>query len=170
LYYIGWGILSLLLIGFTFIRPHPYRFPRFLAFESLLSLIFLNARFWFESPFSFVQIISWFFLGGSFALAAHGFTLIKTIGAPQGDFEDTTTLITTGAYRYIRHPLYTSLFLGGMGAYLKNPSLLGAILLGTTALGVMLTAYIEEQHNLKRFGKAYQTYIENTKRFIPYIY
>ena len=169
-YFFGWIIFSLMLLGFTLFRPHPYRFSRFLAFESLLSLIFLNAELWFQNPFSFLQIVSWVFLVGSFALAVHGFTLIKTKGNPEGDFEDTTTLITTGAYRYIRHPLYTSLFLFGMGAFLKDPSLLGTGLVGTTILGVVLTAHIEEKHNLERFGEAYRAYSDKTNRFIPFIY
>ncbi len=139
---------------------HIYKNPSlplapFPGFESLLSLIFLNAEFWFQRPFSFLQIISWLCLAGAFFLAVHGFTLIKTKGNPEGDFEDTTTLITTGAYRYIRHPLYTSLLLFGLGVFLKDPSLLGAGLLGTTILGVVLTARIEEEYNLTRFGEAY---------------
>ncbi len=108
-------------------------------------------------------------LAGAFLLAVHGFTLIKTIGNPEGDFEDTTTLITTGAYRYIRHPLYTSLLLG-LGVFLKDPSLPGVGLLGTTILGVALTAHIEEKYTLIRFGEAYRTYIDKTNRFIPFIY
>jgi protein-S-isoprenylcysteine O-methyltransferase Ste14 len=169
-YFLGWVLFSLILLGFTFKRTHPYRFTRFLAFESLLSLIFLNAEFWFQSPFSFLQILSWLCLAGAFLLAVHGFTLIKTKGNPEGDIEDTTTLITTGAYRYIRHPLYTSLLLFGLGVFLKDPSLPGAGLLGTNILGVVLTSRIEEKYNMERFGEVYQDYTDKTYRFIPYIY
>jgi protein-S-isoprenylcysteine O-methyltransferase Ste14 len=159
-----------MLLGFTLYRTHPYRFTRFLVFESLLSLLFLNAEVWFQSPFSFLQVISWLCLAGASLLAVHGFILIKTKGNPEGDFEDTTTLITTGAYRYIRHPLYTALFLFGLGVFLKKPSLLGAGLLGMTILGVVFTARIEEEYNLIRFGEAYRTYSDKTNRFIPLIY
>ncbi len=168
--FLGWVIFTLMLLGFTLFRTHPYRFTRFLVFESLLSLIFLNAEDWFQNPFSFLQVVSWVFLVGSFVLAVHGFTLIKTKGNPEGDFEDTTTLITTGAYRYIRHPLYASLFLFALGVFLKDPSLLGVGLVGTTILGVVFTARIEEKHNLERFGMAYQVYMDITNRFIPFVY
>ena len=170
IYFLAWGLFTIVLLGFTLARSHPYRFPRFLAFESILSLIFLNANVWFLDPFSFRQVLSWIFLAGSLYLAGHGFYLIKTKGYPEGDFEDTTRMITTGAYRYIRHPLYTSLFLFSLGAFLKAPSSLGAGLLFTTVLGVFLAARIEEGHNLERFGDAYQEYMEGTKRFIPYIF
>jgi len=169
-YFFGWVLFTLMLLGFTLYRTHPYRFTRFLVFETLLSLIFLNAKDWFQSPFSFLQVISWLCLAGAFLLAVHGFTLIKTKGAPEGDFEDTTTLITTGAYWFIRHPLYASLFLFALGVFLKDPYLPGAGLLGTTILGVVFTARIEEEQNLTRFGEAYQAYMDKTNRFIPFIY
>lgn len=170
MYFAWWVFFTLLLLGFTLARSHPYRFPRFLAFESILSLIFLNARVWFLTPFSWQQLLSWFFLAGSLYLAAWGFILIKTRGAPAGDFEDTTRLITTGVYRLIRHPLYSSLLVFALGAYLKRPSWLGGFLVLTTVIGVVLTARIEERHNLQRFGEEYQKYQEGTKRFIPYLF
>ena len=170
MYFFGWVLFTLMLLGFTLFRTHPYRFTRFLVFESLLSLIFLNAEDWFQSPFSFLQVIYWLCMAGAFLLAVHGFTLIKTKGAPEGDFEDTTTLITTGAYRFIRHPLYASLFLFALGVFLKDPSLPGTGLLGTTVLSVVFTASIEEEHNLIRFGEAYQAFMDKINRFIPFIY
>ena len=167
---IFFGIFSCLLLFFTLFRSHPYRFPRFLVFESILSLIFLNAESWFVDPLSCLQCISWFFLFASLMLALHGFFLIKTKGKPAGDFEDTTLLITNGAYRYIRHPLYTSLLFFGLGAFLKDPSLLGLGLFAVLVAGVVLTANIEEQHNRDRFGRDYEEYCQKTKRFIPFIY
>jgi len=169
-YLAAWGIFTALLLGFTMARSHPYRFPRFLAFESILSLAFLNARAWFLDPLSWQQQLSWFFLAGSLALAGGGFFLIKTRGNPTGDFEDTTTLITTGLYRFIRHPLYSSLIAFALGAFLKRPSLIGAVLVFLTVLGVYMTARIEEGHNLARFGREYQDYMERTKRFIPFLF
>ncbi len=170
MYLAAWGIFTVLLLGFTLSRPHPYRFPRFLAFESILTLLFLNARAWFLDPLSVRQLLSWLFLAGSLVLAGGGFYLIKTRGNPIGDLEETTTLITTGLYSYIRHPLYGSLIAFGLGAFLKDPSLIGAALVFSTILGAQMTAQIEEGHNLERFGSDYQDYMERTKRFIPFIY
>lgn len=165
-----WGIFTVLLLGFTLSRSHPYRFTRFLAFESIQSLIFLNARVWFLEPFAWYQLLSWFFLAGSLILVSWGFALLKTRGKPDGDVEETTSLVTTGLYRYIRHPLYSSIIIFALGAFLKDPSWVGALLVLTTALGVILTARIEESHNLERFGEEYRTYMKNTSRFIPFIY
>jgi protein-S-isoprenylcysteine O-methyltransferase Ste14 len=169
-YFILWLIFSSLLLLFTFLRPHPYRLPRFLAFESILSLVFLNANGWFVNPLSLTQILSWFFLLASLILVLQGFFLLKTRGKPEGDFEDTTQLITNGVYRYIRHPLYASLLFFGVGAFLKDPSLLGGGLMGTLFAGVIVTSIIEEQYNQERFGEVYLDYREKTKRFIPFIF
>ncbi|RLD94399.1 MAG: isoprenylcysteine carboxylmethyltransferase family protein, partial [Bacteroidetes bacterium] len=51
-YFLAWILFTIILLGFTLARSHPYRFSRFLAFESILSLIFLNATVWFLEPFS----------------------------------------------------------------------------------------------------------------------
>ncbi|MFL7814020.1 MAG: methyltransferase family protein [Anaerolineales bacterium] len=169
-YWILWFAFSVALLGFTLARPHPYRFTRFLAFESILSLLFLNARGWFTDPFAIHQVISWVLLCGSAVLAGHGFWLIKSQGQPAGDLEDTTELITSGAYRYIRHPLYASLILLALGAYFKDPSALGAFLASTAGLGAFLTARTEERFNLERFGDPYREYMGRTKRFIPFIF
>lgn len=169
-YFLAWILFTIILLGFTLARSHPYRLSRFLAFESILSLIFLNAAVWFLDPFSALQVLSWICLIGSVYLAGQGFFLIKTKGNPEGDFEDTTSLITSGVYKYIRHPLYTSLLWFSLGAFLKDPSLLGIGLVITTIISVYLTARIEEGHNLVRFGAAYQDYMDQTKRFIPKIF
>jgi len=170
IYFIAWIFFSVVLLGFTLIRPHPYRFTRFLAFESILSLIFLNASTWFREPLSVLQILSWISLTGSLLLVSVGFYQIKTQGDPEGDFEDTTILIKAGVYKYIRHPLYASLLFFSLGAFLKDPSLLGGVLVVTTGAGVFLTARIEERFNLERFGDEYGDYMEKTRKFIPFIY
>ena len=163
-------ILSILLLTFTLSRPHRHRFYRFFAFESLLGLVLLNTDTWFRDPFSSIHLFSWIFLASSLVLAIHGFRLLNIDGSPEGDIEDTTQLVTTGAYRYIRHPLYCSLLLGGVGAFLKGPSLLGFLLLIILLAFVYATARVEERDNLKRFGSAYRSYMDKTKMYIPFLF
>jgi protein-S-isoprenylcysteine O-methyltransferase Ste14 len=167
-----WGVftlLSMLLLVFTLKRPHRHRFPRFFAFESILGLILLNAGSWFRNPLSLRQLVSWIFLVSSLVLALHGFRLLRIAGSPRDDIEETTRLVTIGAYRYIRHPLYCTLLLGGVGAFLKNPSFLGLILLLILAGFVFATGRIEEYENIDRFGEEYRAYMETTKMFIPFL-
>jgi protein-S-isoprenylcysteine O-methyltransferase Ste14 len=162
-------LLSTLLLVFTLKRPHRHRFPRFFAFESILGLVLINAGDWFRNPLSLRQLVSWIFLASSVGLAIHGFLLLRIAGSPKHDIEETTRLVTIGAYRYIRHPLYSSLLLGGFGAFLKNPSFLGLILFLILTGFVFVTGKIEEGENVERFGKQYRTYMEITKMFIPFL-
>jgi protein-S-isoprenylcysteine O-methyltransferase Ste14 len=162
-------LLSLLLLIFTLTRSQRHRFPRFFAFESLFILVLLNARSWFLKPLSLLQLISWLFLASSLVMALHGFWLLRIIGSPKQDFEDTTQLVTVGAYRYIRHPLYCSLLLGGMGAFLKAPSALGFLLFICIFVLSLATAKVEEEDNIKKFGDEYLAYMKRTKMLLPFL-
>ncbi len=161
-------VLTLSFFIFTMIRSHPYRYFRFFAFECLFILILLNSDFWFLNPFSIIQILSWMFLASSFYLAIEGFRLLKYKGLPASDIEDTSELIETGIYRYIRHPLYCSIILAGVGALLKNLSFYGLIFLTLLIWLVYKTGKVEEISNLNKFGESYQNYINKTKMFIPF--
>lgn len=164
------AFLTILLLAFTLGRRHRHRFYRFIVFESLLALIFRNADSWFYDPFSPMHIVSWILLTASLLLAIHGFRLLHHAGSPNGDIEDTTQLITTGAYQYIRHPLYCSLFLLGVGVFLKRPTLLDCSFLIILLISVYATAKVEERDNIIKFGHAYRAYMEKTRMFIPFLF
>ena len=151
-------------------RPGSHGYYRFFTFEAILILILLNLAYWFLAPFSLRQIVSWVFLAVSLGLAVHGFYLLRKVGKPEGGFEDTTRLVTCGAYKYIRHPLYSSLLLFSLGAFLKHPDLTGLALLIAIAAFLTATARAEEAENLHHFGAEYSKYQENTKMFIPLIW
>lgn len=103
----------------SLLDPLSHGFFRFFAFESIIVLVLLNLEQWFNDPFSAFQIVSWALLLGSIILATHGFYLLLRIGRPEGKIENTTKLVMQGAYKYIRHPLYTSLLLFGWGRFVK---------------------------------------------------
>lgn len=147
-----------------------YGFYRFLAFETILALILVNSLWWFESPFSFKQILSWLLLSGSLLLALHGFFLLHRIGRPVNGIETTTNLVRQGAYQYIRHPLYASLLLFTWGALLKSISLLSISLVLAATICIYATAKVEEEENLNKFGENYAEYMKDTKMFIPYLF
>ena len=150
------------------LRSHG--FFRFFAFESLLVLILLNLAHWFRDPFSALQIVSWLLLLPSLILAVHGFHLLRVIGRPEGEIEDTATLVMLGAYKYIRHPLYASLLLLGWGAFFKYPSLPGGILILAACAFLTATARVEEAENLDKFGADYVAYMKTTKMFMPFLF
>jgi len=142
---------------------------RFFSFESILILVLLNWRIWFFDPFSWNQIISWILLVGSIPIAVEGFRLLRIVGKPQGQFENTTKLVTIGLYRYIRHPLYASLILVGLGVFFKQVSPLGTVLAFVNLGAMIATAKTEEKEMVRTFGIEYELYMRQTKMFIPFI-
>ncbi len=150
--------------------PRSHGFPRCFAFESLLTLILLNVPGWFHDPWSPRQIASWVLLCGALALAIHGFVRLVTAGKPRGSFEDTTVLVVSGAYRWIRHPLYASVLYLTWGVFLKGISALSGVLAAAATVFLVLTALNEERENLARFGGSYRTYMTRTRRFVPYLF
>jgi protein-S-isoprenylcysteine O-methyltransferase Ste14 len=77
------------------------------------------------------------------------------------------TLVTTGPYRWVRHPFYVSFALG----VLAN-SLVAAnwffLLCGTIAFLVLaVRTRIEEAKLIERFGDDYRDYMKRTGRFFP---
>lgn len=142
---------------------------RFFSFESIVILVLLNWRFWFFDPFSWNQIISWTMLVGSIPLAVEGFRLLRIVGKPQGQFENTTKLVTVGVYRYIRHPLYASLIFVGLGVFFKQISWLGGVLALVNLGAIIATAKTEEKEMVRSFGSEYEDYVRQTKMFLPYI-
>jgi protein-S-isoprenylcysteine O-methyltransferase Ste14 len=154
-------------------------FYRFFAFELLSALILLNVPVWFRDPLSARQLVSWFLGAVSIGLAIEGFRLLRAIGRPAPTaarsanlpFENTTTLVTIGAYRLIRHPLYASLLALVWCAYLKNPFAIGGIVLAPVASGFLVaTAVAEERENLGSFGAPYAAYMKRTRRFVPFLF
>lgn len=162
-------LISIFLLAFTLSRSHRHRFPRFFVFEGIFALVIINARIWFRNPLSLQQIFSWIFLTCSLFLALHGFWLLHRRGSPKENFEDTQQLVTVGVYKYIRHPLYSSLVFGGVGVFLKDPSVVGVILFIFVFIFVFVTAKVEEKDNINKFGDDYLIYKKKSKMFLPFL-
>ncbi len=160
-------------------KPRSHGFFRFFALELIAAVVFLNMRFWFRDPFSWNQIVSWILLVGSFLPGVPGIRLLATRGGPKTrvpdetpliGFEKTTKLVTSGVFRYIRHPMYASLILLTTGALMKHPSLWAAGFAAIAVSLLYLTAEVEEEENIRYFGDEYSVYKKRTKRFIPYLF
>jgi len=153
-------------------------FYRFFAWETILIMFLLNVDEWFVDPFSPVQIVSWLFLTVSLALILlgllmflrHGDIDYERVDPTLAGVEKTTKLVSTGIYRYIRHPFYSSLLFLGWGIFLKNVNWIGALLAMINTVLLTVTAKIEESENIQYFGNRYREYMKQTKMFIPYIF
>jgi protein-S-isoprenylcysteine O-methyltransferase Ste14 len=81
---------------------------------------------------------------------------------------DAHQLVTAGLYGRVRHPMYLSLLLYGLGQMLTVPNWiagpcgpLGAVLLAAIRIGP------EEAMMRERFGREYDAYVSGTGRILP---
>lgn len=77
-------------------------------------------------------------------------------------------LITSGAYAYVRHPIYGGIFLAMLGSALAEGL---AWLIPTVVVGAyfLYSAKIEERLMRERFPLQYPDYVKRTKMLIPFL-
>jgi protein-S-isoprenylcysteine O-methyltransferase Ste14 len=84
-------------------------------------------------------------------------------------FEKTSSIVRSGAFRYIRHPMYTALMLLAWGAFLKQFTWFTLALVVAATVLLFLTAVRDEQECIAHFGDDYRDYMRGTRRFIPFV-
>ncbi|OBA62291.1 isoprenylcysteine carboxyl methyltransferase [Mycobacterium sp. 1100029.7] len=84
------------------------------------------------------------------------------------DERETTTLVRTGVFGWVRNPIYTAMFTFGFGVALVTPNLVACVgfilLVATVELQVR---HVEEPHLLRAHGDAYRAYTAAVGRFVP---
>ena len=79
------------------------------------------------------------------------------------------TLVTSGPYRWVRHPLYSMGAIAFFGFALVADNWSIALLGALTFLILAIRTRKEEANLIQRFGDQYRTYMKHTGRFIPLV-
>lgn len=119
----------------------------------------------FHMPSSFAVLI--FLLGGGFGLYALKHNPLSNFNITP-DIKANASLITTGAYRYIRHPMYFSLFVMMLGVVVSKPTLLSFFIYVLLVVTLFLKAHKEEILWMGQSSE-YRSYRQQTKRIIPFV-
>ena len=88
--------------------------------------------------------------------------------SPQLRIRDHHQLVTSGPYRYVRHPMYTAFILLFVGYLLLTGNLfISGMGLVTLVLVMIFRTHKEERMMLERFGEEYRAYMDRTGRYVP---
>lgn len=173
------GTLVLFWVSYQSLQqPGTHGFYRFFAWELMLLLFVLIMPAWNQAQDAWQQrIVGGLFwislflvLAGAIQLRLFGKPNAQRNDVPMVHFEKTTVLVKTGIYRYIRHPLYGSLFFLCWGFFFKDLSLKGCAIAVAASVGLMLAAREEEVECLRFFGEQYRDYMRTSKRLVPFIW
>lgn len=78
-------------------------------------------------------------------------------------------LVQHGPYRWIRHPMYSALLLGGVAAARLSGDGSTWLVLAALAVVLRIKSAVEERGMVARYP-AYQDYQRRTRRFVPGLY
>ncbi len=85
------------------------------------------------------------------------------------DVASGATLVTSGIYQYIRHPMYTGLLLCCLSLIIANTTQFRILIFGILVIDLLYKLTYEEQLLQKHFP-TYKEYMKHTKRLIPFVY
>lgn len=77
------------------------------------------------------------------------------------------TLVTTGPYRWVRHPFYSSAALAILANSLVAANWFFLVTGGVMFLLLVIRTRKEEENLVARFGDGYRNYMQRTGRFFP---
>ncbi len=180
-------------IAFTLIRlPHARKrksqsskrnerpgLEKFLVFINFVGMGILPLFFViFPTPESLrISLPEWFVIASMVFLALSlilFYMVHKSLGAnwsPVLEIYKEHSLITNGIYRYVRHPMYTQIWIWVIfqGLVLQN-WLVEIIGIAAWALLYFIRIPVEERMMKETFGKEYEDYIKSTGRLLPKIF
>lgn len=159
-------------------QPGSHGFYRFFVWQGILTLFVLHHPVWPSYTLEAQKHLASILMPASLFLVLAGWFELKRKGRASPDrqddalfgFEKTTALVSSGIFRHIRHPMYTSLLLLAWGAFCQKPTVPGIGVVVLTTLFLFLTARADERECLEYFGETYQSYKQKTWAFVPFVY
>jgi protein-S-isoprenylcysteine O-methyltransferase Ste14 len=87
------------------------------------------------------------------------------------DLRERHTLVTTGVYSLVRHPMYAGFWLMALGQALLLPNWVAGPA-GLIGFGILFFGRVgrEEEMMISAFGNDYRAYMQRTARVVPWIY
>ena len=127
--------------------------------------------------FHWSQMPTWLHVAGAIVLLSSFYLIYRTYrenpylsSAVRVQEDRGQTVVSTGPYRYVRHPLYTSALLFFVGSALLLGSWIGVII-GLLVVGMLAIRAVGEEQVLLKGLKGYDAYMRRVRwRFIPHVW
>lgn len=133
--------------------------------------IFLQELRSFQTVAVIGQVAGIILLGAGVFLRFWGILHLKSQFTRYVTVREGDEIVSTGPYRKLRHPLYTGLLFITFGMAFFFSSILAAIFGGGTMVWALLQRInYEEQLLMEKFGPAYEVWMKQRARLIPFIY
>lgn len=181
---LGWVVLMVSWIAwaypFIFRAPHGQKRPSItlagptragLLLESLAIFIAFACRVPADAVPGIWRIAGTLICGP--AAGVLSWTAVRQLGRQfrvnAGLYED-HELVTSGPYRIVRHPIYTSLLaILGSTLCLLTPWQWAALSLGLFVAGTEIRVYTEDRLLASRFGERFTEYQRSVRAYIPFV-
>lgn len=139
--------------------------PRFVAIGGV-GFLFANAFLQRPEPEYFWEILSAVLIAMSGILTI---IVVSRLGRSFSTMPEARALVTSGPYRYVRHPLYVAEELAIIGVFLQFRSL-PAFIIVAIQFGLQLQRMQCEEKVLAKAFPSYGDYCRKTARLIPGVY
>ena len=119
------------------------------------------------------QVVRWLGLvlyGLGFVLTSWARAALGRMYSGQVTIQKSHQLIKIGLYRYVRHPVYLGMLCSALGLSFLFRSWLGLAVMIPIVGGLLFRIRDEEAVLHKEFGSEWETYCQQSWRFIPYLY
>ena len=134
----------------------------FLQFIFIVALLLLNDSI-------FTNRLSIVISGIGFCVGIYAITVNKLSNFNiTPEIKENAELITTGAYKYIRHPMYLAVLLIMFGVLITGLTILSSVIYLLLVFVLYLKAKKEESLWMEKI-REYEDYQKTTKMFIPFI-
>lgn len=95
--------------------------------------------------------------------------VLHVLGPNFSEINENRQLVTTGPYKYVRHPMYTGFIVFAFAHWIVSSNWFIGIGVIVVSLLTVLRIPIEEKMLIQEYGKEYRLYCSQTDRLIPKI-
>lgn len=136
----------------------------------VLILYAINSKWlrWFVVPFPIW--LRWIWVGLGIVSLSLLIWVQRTLGkywSTNLQLREQHKLVTSGPYRWVRHPMYTALFTFFIASSLISANWLFILLAMVAIIGLYTRIGKEEIMMIEKFGDEYRDYMKRTGRFLP---